>query len=76
MPAVCICTRAFEDLSSFDLCGAMSLWSNVGFSSDQFPRGRYLTGLAIPPDARGARRKAIVPSQAMPASQASSAGQA
>lgn len=60
----------------------MSLWSNVVFSSDQFPRGRYLTGLAIPPDARRARRKAIpgaeaiVSSKAMPASQASSAGQA
>lgn len=60
----------------------MSLWSNVVFSSDQFPRGRYLTGLAIPPDARHARRKAIpgaeaiVSSKAMPASPASSAGQA
>ncbi len=60
----------------------MSLWSNVVFSSDQFPRGRYLTGLAIPPDARRDRRKAIpgaeaiVSSKAMPASQASSAGQA
>ncbi len=60
----------------------MSLWSNVVFSSDQFPRGRYLTGLAIPPDARRACRKAIpgaeaiVSSKAMPASQASSAGQA